>query len=584
MFPSIGSTFDTLRPNGRQMRGHFIVCGADALAYRLVEELSQRYNAGVTVIMTPGQRLEGRDFTDLPGVRVLTSERLDDRIFTEAGIETSGGLALVSQDDVGNIHAAMRAQDLNARLRIVIRMYNTSLGYRIRLLFHDCAVVSDSSIAAPAFVEAALGDSAPSYFRLGGRTLFAGRRAEVGERDVIAGLAVTAVGQPPVVLPEDQQVADIVLAVAHGEPQTMADRAASPRRKRRWGIGAALRSMRHGVSRTMRIWLGVTIGFQVLATVGFALTSRTSTTPWKVIYQMLVTAFAGAAYDPDDSFLNQACKTVIMVSGLVLVPLITAAIVQASVNTKLALTSGKLLGPMSDHVVVVGLGNVGTRVIRTLHDLGVPVVAVDKSESARGTALAREREIPLVIGDASREEILRSASVATCKALVIVSTDDVVNLEAALQGRALKPGLKVVLRLFESDLAERIQRTFNIAITRSVSSIAAPAFAAALMEREVIATIPVGRRVLLVADVPVAAGSPLAGAEVGEANNDQECRVIAMTAFGEPRPLWQPTLTRQLVPHDRVTVVATRAGLSKLLALASSPTDPIGQPDAAAVE
>ncbi|MBB5870703.1 Trk K+ transport system NAD-binding subunit [Allocatelliglobosispora scoriae] len=580
MPPSISSLFDTLRPNGRPMRGHFIVCGSDALAYRLVEELSQRYNAAVTVIKTPGQRLEGRDFTDLPGVRVLTADRLDDRIFTEAGVQTASGLALVAQDDVGNIHAAMRAQDLSPQLRLVIRMYNTGLGYRIRLLFHDCAVVSDSSIAAPAFVEAALGDGAPSYFRLGGRTLFATRRSEIGEKDVIAGLAVTAAGKAPVVLPAEQRLADLVLAVAHGEPQA----AAAKRKRRRWGIGAALRSMRHGVSRTMRIWLGVTLGFQILATLGLALSDDEKTTPWKVSYQMLVTAFAGAAYEKNDSFLNQLCKLVIMITGLVLVPLITAAIVQASVNTRLALNSGKLLTPMSDHVVVVGLGNVGTRVIRALHDLGVPVVAVDKNEHSRGATLAREREIPFIVGDASREEILRSASVERCKALVIVSTDDVVNLEAALQGRSLNPKLKVVLRLFESDLAERIQRTFNIAITRSVSSIAAPAFAAALMEREVIATIPVGRRVLLVADVPVAAGSRLAGAPIGGADSDQECRVIALTPTGGSLPTWQPVPTRVLAPHDRITVVATRAGLSKLLALASSPTDPIGQPDAAAAE
>ncbi|MGC4747554.1 hypothetical protein ACLQ28_18140 [Micromonospora sp. DT201] len=43
-----------------------------------------------------------------------------------------------------------------------------------------------------------------------------------------------------------------------------------------------------------------------------------------------------------------------------------------------------------------------------------------------------------------------------------------------------------------------------------MSSLAAPAFAAAMMGRQVIDTISVGRRVLLVADLPVGDAKPLA--------------------------------------------------------------------------
>ncbi len=56
-------------------------------------------------------------------------------------------------------------------------------------------------------------------------------------------------------------------------------------------------------------------------------------------------------------------------------------------------------------------------------------------------------------GDAAREETLQEASVATCRALVVVSTDDVTNLQAALNGRTLQPDLRVVIRLFDGDHA-----------------------------------------------------------------------------------------------------------------------------------
>ena len=68
-----------------------------------------------------------------------------------------------------------------------------------------------------------------------------------------------------------------------------------------------------------------------------------------------------------------------------------------------------------------------------------------------------------------------------------------------------------MLRLFEEEFAQRIKTAFDINLSRSVSYLAAPAFAASMVGSEVIDTIPVGRRVLLVAEVPVGAGSQLEG-------------------------------------------------------------------------
>jgi Trk K+ transport system NAD-binding subunit len=559
---------EALRNGARARRDHFVVCGANTLTYRLVEELAMRYGAQVTVIMSAAQRRTGYDFSDLVGVRVITADRLDDKAFLSAGLREASGLALTEQDDVGNIHAAMRAEELNARLRIVIRMFNVSLGVRVRQLFRDCAVISDSAIAAPAFVQAALGDGAPSYFRLAGRTLYATQRSEVNPRDVICGLSTTTEDGTPKVLPADDDLADVVLAVAHGR-QTL-DAKAPKRQAKLWTLGALIRFLRQSINRVLLVALGIALLLLIGGGISLALSSHEGV--WRGIYETILTAFSGA--DASDKVWVQISQLLVTAAGMALVPLITAVIVEGLVNARLALTRGRLLTAHSGHVVVVGLGNVGTRVIRSLRDLGIDTVAIDKSEQARGVEIARELEIPLVIGDASREETLRMASVATARALVIVSTDDVTNLEAALNGRALRPGLKVVMRLFDSDFAERIQRTFNIATSRSVSSLAAPAFAASLLEREVLATIPISRRVLLVAELPIEAGSSLVGRPIGDASDQGETKVIAVSALGEPRPVWSPPQQRPLAPQDRVTVVATRAGLSRLLRQASAGVTP----------
>ena len=89
------------------------------------------------------------------------------------------------------------AQELNPDLRLVVAIFNTSLGERIRTFFTDCAVLSESAMAAPSFVAAALGEPTPSHVRLAGRTLYVARRSGVGTGHAICGVAPAPGGGLP---------------------------------------------------------------------------------------------------------------------------------------------------------------------------------------------------------------------------------------------------------------------------------------------------------------------------------------------------------------------------------------------------
>jgi len=223
----------------------------------------------------------------------------------------------------------------------------------------------------------------------------------------------------------------------------------------------------------------------------------------------------------------------------------------------------------------VGLGGVGTRVIRLLHDRGLSMIAIDHNEQARGIALANELGIPVIIGDASRETTLRAAGVERCRAMMAVASTDVINLEAALHGRNLQPGLRVLVRLFDADLARRARKALDLRLSSSVSYVAAPAFAEALMDREVIGTTSVGRRVLLLAQVSVAPGSRLEGSTVDGVDEPGSVKVLAVGGLGEPRPLWNPPPTQMIQARDQLTAVCTRDGLTRLLRQAAADALPV---------
>ncbi|MEV0270480.1 NAD-binding protein [Hamadaea sp. NPDC050747] len=544
---------------------HFVICGFDGLAYRLAEQLTTRYDTDVVVVMTADQQRQpgARDFTELDRVRVLVVERISEKALESARLTEAAGLALTAQDDVGNIHLALQAREQSDRMRIVIRMYNSSLAHSIEPLLGDCKVLSDSEIAAPALVASALREVAANPARVAQRTLVVVRRADVGDRYVICGLADTAAEGGPRVLPRDEQAADLVLADVRGIPDlesTLGSRPAPARGRR---IGVAKTFLGALVSRKSRIAISLVLGLIVVATAALAVSLKVS--PGEATYQALATVLGGPQATDGYSPWQKTLQMVLGVAGLALVPLITALVVEGMVRARLAVAEVRLRQPHADHLVVAGLGGVGTRVLRLLHDRGVRTVAIAADEQSRGVPLARELGIPLVIGDPGRESTLRAAGVDQARALLAITNSDASNLETALRARNLRSSLHVVLRLFDGDLARRVRRTFNLPYSHSVSYLAAPAFAEALMDREVIGTIPVERRVLLLAEVVVAAGSELDGARIADADDPGDLRVIALNEFGEPRPLWRPAPARRMRTNDRLTVVGTRAGLSALI-------------------
>ncbi|BCJ66046.1 NAD-binding protein [Polymorphospora rubra] len=572
---------DSLRPNG-ETRPHYVVCGDDALAYWVVRTLRRDTPTSpvrITVIVPTRRRPGDPDITALRGVRIVRAERLNEETFRLAGLAGAAGLALLHQDDVGNIHAALCAQEVEPDLRLVMRMFNANLGLGVKRLFADCEVLSDASMAAPAFVAAALGEVAPTHFRHAGRTLLVARRTDVRPEHVVVGLADTREANNLRVLPSDESRADLVLAEATGRPAGT-ELAARRLARARWRhpFTGLLRGIRSFATR--KIGMATLSVLAIVALFGFLLAQAEGVSIAEAVYLTLLTTFSGAEPEAGTDPRVQVMQVVLTLAGLALIPLITAAVVDGIVNAKLALTVGRLSVRRDGHVVVVGLGNVGSRVVGQLHDLGIEVVAVDKDPDARGSSLVRRLGVPFIVADGAQEETLRAASVATCQALVMVSTDDVTNLQAALNGRSLNPDLRVVLRLFDGDFAARIQRAFDITISRSVSYLAAPSFASALTNRNVIATIPVDRHVLLVAEVTVGERSPLDGLRLRDANRGTGVRVIGLARSGQRRMRWSPTLESRIRAGDRITVVARRAGLSWLLTQTTPlPPVPEAEPD-----
>ncbi|MEU0137789.1 NAD-binding protein [Streptomyces sp. NPDC006296] len=639
--------------------GHMVVCGDDTLARRLAVELRYVYGERVTLLVPPGrdtrrpelpltQRAragalfgrmsaamnrngggDGDTNAGVEAVRILEAHEPSDDVLEEAGVDRAEALALVYDDDELNIRAALTARRLNPRLRLVIRLYNRKLGQHLETLLDQAAavsmpgldataadasttVLSDADTAAPALAATALTGSS-KVIQAEGLLLRAvertpprpGTLADPGlctlallsstSQDPAGAEGSDSSGdEGPQLLPDH---ATVNAATGRGTIVLEAISQAGPDRApiRMGGRGAPLGQI---FSRRLR-WSALGVATAVVA-LAVASVITTGDSPLHAAYLTLLDllAMGDPAVEDTDSSSRQIIQLLSGVAGLLLLPLLVAAVLEAFGSLRNASSLRRPPRGLSGHVVLLGLGKIGTRVLVRLRELDIPVVVVEEDPEARGIPLARSLHVPTVLGDVTQEGVLEAAKIRRARALLALTSIDTTNLEAALYARSVKPDLRVALRLYDDEFATAVYRTLRTAHpgaltrSRSVSHLAAPSFAVAMMGRQILGAVPVERKVMLFAALEVSGHRQLEGRTVEQAFRAGAWRVLALDATppadrlpdlaalppydpldpagpGAPdRPsglVWDLHPGYVLRAEDRVVIAATRRGLAELL-------------------
>ncbi|CAL9511319.1 hypothetical protein SUDANB96_03678 [Streptomyces sp. enrichment culture] len=308
-----------------------------------------------------------------------------------------------------------------------------------------------------------------------------------------------------------------------------------------------------------------------------ALTVVTGDHPLHATYVTLLDLFAINEPAHHESTGRQVLQLLAGLLGLLLLPVLLAAVLEALGAFRSASGLRKPPRGLGGHVVLLGLGKIGARVLIRLRELDIPVVCVEADPEARGLAVARRLRVPVVLGDVTQEGVLEAAKVRRAHALLALTSVDSTNLEAALYARSVRSDLRVVLRLYDDDFATAVYRTLRAAHphaltrSRSVTHLAAPAFAGAMFGRQILGAIPVERRVLLFAALEVAGHPQLEGRTVGEAFRAGSWRVLALDTrsgaedAGSSGLVWELPDEYVLGAGDRVILAATRRGFAELL-------------------
>ena len=562
------------------MRSHIIVSGEDALATTIVEELN---NTGVHVVK-------------------LTSPTE----LATAGIARARAVICAGDNDATNLEIALLARKANPRVRVVARLANDVLRTALTADKRPGAILDVAELAAPSVVEACLAQTTHPFEAAGIEFVVSGAAAprDATLREIYGDLAPVAVihgencATPGEVEPcpgRDLPVhagdwtamigtADELAARGIKVPRPTARRSRPPRLRRALDAARALRDdVNPMLFRAMAAALTVLIGSTVV--LRFAYQPHPGMNWIDALYFSTET-IATVGYG-DFSFLHQPTwlrvfSIMLMFAGVITTAVLVAFIADLLLSRRFAHSAGRQrVRHLHNHVIVVGLGSFGSRVVADLAGAGYEVAVIERDENNRFLSAADDLDVPVIFGDATLRQTLASARVDRARAVAVLTQDDMTNIETGIVLRemlsprvmpeVIRPDVPIVLRIYDRALGAAVAQRFGFENVRSTVDLAAPWFIGAAMGLQVLGTFSVGQRSFMVGAMHVAAGSELDGLKMFELST--QTRVIAITRQDTPVEL-HPRRDAWLRGGDTVYLVGPYRELLATLRKGQPPQQP----------
>ncbi len=588
-----------------------IVCGLAGVGLRIVEQLALSGVPAVVVDENPSPalvRLIGT-WGDVP---LVTGPARAEETLMSAGLADAIAVICVQHDDLTALETALLARRLRAEVRVVAQLTNPAVGRAVKET--GVAVLDVAGLSAPSVVEVCLGEGVQEMSLSGMRFLAARTAApsaatlrslygalapiavvpEAGEvlvcpgRDTVvsAGDEVILIGTPDElaaasVIDHPERIRRLtaaaspapppgstgVLGVLGGEEPEDPYARPTPAERALRALRDLTVSLARATDRRIAIALGALLTVLVIATLVLRFTYRYAGPGHRIslldaVY-FTVETVTTVGYG-DYSFRGEPAwlvvfAIVLMMTGALFVAVFFALVTNMLVSRRIEESLGlQKITALRGHILVIGLGTVGLRVARQLHDAGRDVVVIEKSERNRHLGQLRALGIPVMVADATLPEVLASARLAAASAVAVLTSDDLANLETGLAVRDQLgprwPATPVMLRIFDPQLAHSVKETFGFRNVRSTAALAAPWFVGAALGLDVLSTFYAGDEPLLVARLTVTPGGGLEGLQMHELA--ARTRVLALRRAADRAVLEHPPRrTTRFHPADEAYLI-----------------------------
>ena len=522
------------------MPGHIIVCGDDALGLRIIEELATT-GTEVVILQSPAG-------------------------LAEAGVATAQAVICADDDEALNLEMALLARQANPDVRVIARFSNSVLREAMAQDNGPGAIFDVADLAASSVVEACLGRTTHTISVAGIDFVVSGADAvrDSTLRDMYGDLAPVAViqgensptpGEVTACPGRDFHVREGDWTAMIGTADELAEQGITvptslshsrPRRPPVRRFIDALRMVRDDINpmfyRALAVSLTLLVGSTVL--LRFAYQHPPGMTWIDALYFSTET-IATVGYG-DFSFIEQPTwlrvwGIALMFAGVTTTAILVAFVADVLLSRRIAQSAGRRkVRHLHRHVIVVGLGSFGVRVVSDLTEAGYDVAVIEREDDNRYLATAARLGVPVIFGDATLRETLESARIDEARAVAVLTPNDMINIETGIVLKEMlgprvlpemnRPDVPIVLRVYDRTLGAAVGQRFDFEYVRSTVDLATPWFIGAALGLEVTGTFSVGQRSFMVGGVHVNSGSELDGLRMAELST--QTRAIAITRPG----------------------------------------------------
>ncbi|MBV9272204.1 MAG: NAD-binding protein [Candidatus Eremiobacteraeota bacterium] len=468
-----------------------IVVGGDDLAVRVCEELCSTRGHDVVLLWDAGDGLAHR--AEAIGAAFVCAKPNDYESLRQCDVERAASIMPVSPDDRLNLQVALKARDLNGRIRIVLRQFNQTLGRKIEQNVANCTAISPAAHAAATYAAAALDST--SFYALqfpdveGELVAFSERLSlQFGIDDMTPAEAerrrnfriVSVNGHSlynrdtPLHRRDRVVVCSSVAALRY---QRSVDRRSIWRRRLQTTYDEMLRSLSRTEPVLLRILVAGLIVYFASSLYFMAVLHISFLAASYFVAETMTTVGYGDITPTRGGVVAVVFSILLMFAGVAISGVFIATIAAALTRAQQKQLHGLRRIHAQGHVVLCGAGNVGMRVIEFLLRLRHHVVVVEQNPNSVLMELARDRRIDLLTGDATSDEVMEFCDLRNARAFVAITDSDTVNLEAALGARVENSRLPVVMRMGDPEFARSVGRNFALTVTFSTTELTAPTIA-----------------------------------------------------------------------------------------------------------
>jgi Trk K+ transport system NAD-binding subunit len=580
----------------------FLVCGLGSLGQHCVAALKDFGVSTIAIDWVPPKYWEIPDLPDLLDELIIGDCRQANRL-EQAQIHCCRTAIVVTSSEGVNTETALAIRKLNPHTRVIIRSAKDNLNRLLTDHLGNFVAFEPIQLPAPSFALAALGTETLGFFELEGQWLRVVKRQlprsdrwcnirqlyelESRRRRILSHASYPQTAAPlfhqwepqTVVQPGDTLVyLETADRFFFSQSQKRLAIESQSSRKRAWQVihHFTIRNLKHHLhqfwqtsarEQVRRVALVCGIVVLVLLLVGTLLFHYyyPETTLLTAFYATAILLLGGYA----DLFGNfqqtapipgwlQLFGLGLTVAGTAFVGVLYALLTQALLSSKFQFAKRRPPVPQKDHVVVVGLGRVGRRVVALLQQYKQPLVGVSLNPDFDPTILP---EMPLVVGNVT--EALAKVNLATAKSVVVVTNDEMLNLEIGLMARDTNPDSDLVIRTSGRGLSENLAGLLPNAQVLCAYAVAAEAFAGAAFGENILSLFRLDEQTILVTEYQIEAGDTLNGLLLAEVAYGYNVVPIVHQKPGQSAKL-MPSDDTCLAVGDRMVILATSDGLRRV--------------------